>query len=45
MECNSCKNKEICHMYFRINREEGLKALLENSEVKNKYKLDFNGQV
>ena len=20
MECNSCKNKEICHMYFRINK-------------------------
>lgn len=30
-----------CHTFF----EEGLKALLENSEVKNKYKLDFNGQV
>jgi hypothetical protein len=23
--------------------KEGLKALLENSEVKGKYKLDFNG--
>ena len=20
MECNSCNNKEICHMYFRINK-------------------------
>ena len=20
MECNPCKNKEICHMYFRINK-------------------------
>lgn len=28
-----------CHTFF----EEGLKALLENSEVKDKYKLDFNG--
>ena len=30
-----------CEVFFR----EGLKALLENSEVKDKYKLDFNGQV
>ena len=28
-----------CPAFFK----EGLKALLENSEVKGKYKLDFNG--
>lgn len=30
---------------YEIFFKEGLKALLENSEVKGKYKLDFNGQV
>ena len=32
-------NFSCCQVFF----EEGLKALLENSEVKGKYKLDFNG--
>lgn len=32
-------NFSRCQVFFK----EGLKALLENSEVKGKYKLDFNG--